>query len=125
MSRIYSRAGSFKFAIQGLKEAMINEPNFQIHIFLGLMAVIFGFVLGLSTAEWIILVFTIAFVLVLELFNTAIEAMVDLLSPKRHPKAKVAKDVSAAAVFVSSMVAIIVALVLFAPKILEKLHYLQ
>lgn len=121
MSRKYSVLGSFKFAFAGLKQAIIHEPNFQIHTLIGTTALIAGFILGLSTLEWIILAFVIAFVLILELFNTAIEAIVDHLSPKIHPKAKEAKDVSAAAVFVASIFAVGVGIVIFLPKILMQL----
>ncbi len=118
MSRKYSMFGSFRFAFAGLKEAMINEPNFQIHVLLGLTSLIVGFFVGLSKEEWIILSFTITFVLTLELFNTAIEAIVDLLHPEHHPKAKVAKDVAAASVFISSLLAVVVGFLLFTPKLL-------
>lgn len=118
MSRKYSIFGSFGFAFAGIKEAMTNEPNFQIHILIGLSALIAGFFVGLSRNEWIVMAFTIAFVLILELFNTAIEAIVDHLSPKRHPKAKIAKDVSAAAVFIAAFLAVIIGLLLFIPKLL-------
>jgi undecaprenol kinase len=119
MSRRYTILGSVAFALNGLRIAVTNEPNFQFHIIIGLTALIVGYFLGLSTIEWIVLMFTIFFVLILELFNTAIEAIVDHLSPGFHPKAKIAKDVSAAAVFLSSIFAFLVGLILFVPKILE------
>lgn len=122
MSRQYSVVRSFKFAFDGLKEALINEPNFQIHSVIGLTTLIAGFILELPSLEWIVLAFTITFVLILELFNTAIEAIVDHLSPGIHPKAKVAKDVSAAAVLLASICAVLVGIVIFLPRILRLLE---
>lgn len=120
MSRKYPVARSFRFAFEGLKEAIFNEPNFQIHTLVGFAALMFGIMLGLTRTEWVIIVFTIAFVLILELFNTAIEKIVDLVNPNIHPKAKIAKDVSAAAVLLSAMVSVFVGIVIFVPKII---HY--
>lgn len=118
MSRKYSVLGSFRFALAGIKEALTNEPNFQIHTIIGITALLAGFIVHLSKVEWIVLLFTVAFVLILELFNTAVEAIVDHLSPKVHPKAKVAKDVSAAAVFIAALLAAVVGAILFVPKLL-------
>lgn len=118
MSKTRSLPRSFKHAFNGFHTAVRKEPNFQIHVMAGCTALIAGYVLGLYKTEWIILLFTIAFVLILELFNTAIEAIVDLLSPKYHEKAKLAKDVSAAAVLVSSVLAVIIGTLLFVPKII-------
>ena len=84
---------------------------------IAVIAVALGWWLKISKIEWIILFFTIAFVLVLELINTTLEAIVDIVSPRRHPKARVAKDVSAAAVFISAILALIVAGFIFLPKI--------
>ncbi len=117
MSRRHSPFESFRYAFDGIKEALVNEPNFRAHILFGSIALVVGMFLKLTQSEWIALAFTIAFVLVLELFNTAIEAIVDHLSPKRHPKAKVAKDVSAAAVLVAAMLSILVAFLIFIPKL--------
>lgn len=118
MSRKYTVFRSFKFAYEGLKEVVINEPNFKIHLIIGSGALVAGILLQLDTSEWLLLLFTICFVLILELFNTAIEKIVDLVSPELHPKAKIAKDVSAAAVLIAAFISILVAYFLFIPKIL-------
>lgn len=117
MSRKYNLPRSFRFAFAGLGEAIRNEPNFQIHVVIGSVTLILAVMVGLDIYEWIVLLFTISFVLILELFNTALEKIVDLVSPDIHPKAKIAKDVSAAAVLLAASVAIIIGTLLFLPKL--------
>ena len=108
---------SFSFAFEGLKEALREEPNFRIHILIGASALILASFLGFSPTEWIILIFTIIFVLVLELINTAVEEAVNLISKEVSKEAKVAKDVMAAAVLLGALLAVVVGLTLFLPKI--------
>jgi undecaprenol kinase len=118
MSRIRSLPQSFRFAFGGIKEAVKNEPNFRIHITFAVAALFAAFVLGCTTYEWLLLLFTIAFVLILELFNTSMESIVNLVSPEIRPQAKIAKDVSAAAVLLGAFISVVVGIVLFLPKIL-------
>ena len=118
MSREYSVTKSFKFAFEGIKAVFKEEPNLRIHFIFAIFALVAAFLLGFSTIEWLILAFTISFVLILELLNTALEAIVDLVSPEIKPEAKIAKDVSAAAVFLAAAFSVVVGIVLFLPKIL-------
>jgi len=118
MSREHSVGKSFSYAISGFGLALKNEPNIRIHLAVSLVAIIAAYFLRFSRNEWVILFFTIAFVLVLELINTTLEAIVDIVSPKFRPEAKFAKDVSAAAVLVSAILSLIVGAFLFLPKIL-------
>jgi diacylglycerol kinase len=83
-----------------------------------IIAIVLGLALKLSSQEWIILSFTIAFVLILEFINTALEAIVDMVSPRIRQEAKLAKDVAAAAVLVSAILSVVVGIFLFLPKIL-------
>jgi diacylglycerol kinase len=117
MSRTRTVPRSFKYAFDGILEALKNEPNFRLHLIVGTIAVFLAFFLKFSDKEWLILISTISFVLIMELLNTSIEAIVDLVSPQIRHKAKVAKDVSAAAVLIASILAVIVGIVLYAPKI--------
>lgn len=117
MSKKYGIVSSFKFAFEGLFEAFKKEPNLRIHVFFAILAIIAGFILRISPLEWIIVSFTIAWVFVMELLNTTLEALVDLQTPEQHPKAKVAKDVAAAGVLVSAFLSLVVAALLFIPKI--------
>lgn len=109
---------SFYYAFQGLKTALIQEPNIRIHFIAAILALTLGITLGLSTYEWLLLAFTIFYVITLELLNTVLEAIVNLVSPEIEPAAKVAKDVSAACVLLAAIMSIIVGIVLFAPKIM-------
>lgn len=108
---------SFSYAFSGIKTALRNEPNIRIHLVLALLASILAFFLNFSPTEWIILAFTIAFVLILELINTTLETIVDIVSPEATEQAKLAKDVSAAAVFISALLSIIIGAFLYLPKI--------
>jgi len=92
MSLVHSIPKSFSYAIQGLKKALSEEPNFRIHLVLGITACIAAFLLGFSALEWLILTVTIFFVLIQELINTSLENIVDLITPEIKNEAKVAKD---------------------------------
>jgi diacylglycerol kinase len=117
MSQKRSLTKSFGFAFAGVKAAFKNEPNFKIHVAIGLGALIAGFFLGLTRLEWLILAFTIFFVLITEMLNTVLEKIVDLASPEINEKARIAKDVSAAAVLFSAILALLVGAILFIPKL--------
>jgi len=83
-----------------------------------LFVLVFGFYFQISSFEWIALVLVISFVIISEMFNTAIEIDIDLTSPNYHPYARDTKDVAAAAVLFSIFISIIVGLIIFLPKIL-------
>ena len=110
---------SFYFAFEGIKQALKEEPNLRIHILIGLVSFVLAFFLGFSKIEWVILIFTVLFVLILELINTAIEDTVNLASPQVSKEAKVAKDVMAAAVLFGALLSVIVGLFLFLPKLIN------
>ncbi len=118
MSRKYPITKSFRFALSGLKSAFTKEPNFRIHVITAILALGAAYFLGLNSIEWLILSITIFLVIIFELLNTMLEAMVNLVSPELNAEAKIAKDVSAAAVLVSAIFSVIVGIVLFAPKLL-------
>ena len=82
-----------------------------------ILVIVLGFVLNLSSIEWAILLITIGLVLISEFINTSLEQIVDIVSPEKQEKAKIAKDVAAASVLVSAIVSILVAVFLFLPKI--------
>lgn len=118
METKHSLFKSFGFAIVGIKTELKKGRNFRIQILAGIIAIILGVVLKIPTAEWLALILIIASVLILELINTAIEEIVDLVSPEIQPKAKIAKDVSAGAVLVASIAAVFIGIFLFIPKVL-------
>lgn len=119
MSTVHNLSRSFKYAIDGITTAFRNEPNLKIHFSAALIATVAAIILKFSIIEWIILSFTIVLVITLELINTVLETLVDMISPEYRHEAKVAKDVSAAMVLISAVFSIIVGLLLFVPKILR------
>lgn len=125
MSKSRSLKESFGYALRGFRTAARQEPNFQIHLAFGFAALVLAILVGFSTFEWLILLFTISFVLIMELINTVLEALVDLVSPGIQPKARVAKDVSAAAVLLSAGISIFVGVALFIPKLIATAQVMQ
>jgi diacylglycerol kinase (ATP) len=109
---------SFRYAFAGIRYLLWTQRNAKIHSALGVLAIIFGLLLGLAQAEWLAVILTITIVFVAEGFNTAIEATVDLAMPEYHPLAKVAKDVAAGTVLLTAIAAIIVGLIVFLPHLL-------
>ncbi len=109
---------SFTYPIKGLRYAYRNEQNLAVDVGVALLVTAAGFIFKLNLVEWAILALTIGLVISCELINTAIEAVVDLVTEDYHPLAKVAKDTAAAAVFVFAIVAVIVGLIIFLPKVI-------
>ena len=111
---------SFKYAIQGILTSFKTERNMKIHICIMILVIIVGILFEINKYEWIICVICFAIVIGGELFNTAIETVVDMVMPYKNEKAKLAKDVSAGAVLVLAMGAAIVGFIIFMPKIFLK-----
>lgn len=104
------------YAINGIKYALKTEINMRLHFVITLGVVVFGFIFKVSVIEWLFLLLTIGFVLTAEIFNTAVEHMLDYLAPERHPTVGVIKDLTAGAVLVSSLMAFLVGLIIFLPR---------
>lgn len=109
----------FGYAFSGLGYAFKSQLNFKVHILVAIVTSIAGCWFKLSLTEWLWIVVAIGMVLATELLNTAIEVLVDLISPEIHPKAKIIKDVAAAAVLITAFTAAIIGLIIFIPKILD------
>jgi diacylglycerol kinase (ATP) len=105
---------SFQHAYQGIVSAVRTQRNLRFHFFAALGVLIAGLILGVSALEMAVLVLTICFIFVVEMLNTALEFVVDLVTKEYHPLAKLAKDVSAGAVLVSSVGAVLVGLLVLA-----------
>lgn len=108
---------SFLFAFKGLAYAFKTQLNFRIHCFFTVAAVVLGLYVQLNFSEWLWISLAIALVIILELINTAIEVLVDLISPEQNFKAGSIKDLSAAAVLVAGLFALMVGLIIFVPKL--------
>ena len=109
---------SFKFSFDGLKYAYTHEQSLALHVIVMAFIILCGFVFKITPIQWVITLVMGALILVAELFNTSIEAVVDMVTQEYHPLAKVAKDTASAACFVADMVAAGMWLVVFGPKII-------
>lgn len=109
----------FGYAFAGLGHALKTQLNFRVHCLALVLVVLLGWYFKLTAQEWLWIALACGFVLASELFNTAIEVLVDLVSPEIHPKAKIIKDVSAAAVLIAAIAAMLVGLLIFVPKIID------
>lgn len=109
---------SFYYAFSGIVEGIKSERNMMIHYFALCMVVVFGITLKLSVTEWCICLILCAIVISLELMNTAIECVVDLVTEEYDQKAKKAKDMAAGAVLVAAAVAALIGGFIFLPKII-------
>jgi diacylglycerol kinase (ATP) len=112
------RIKSFSFAINGIIALVKKEHNARIHLVASLCVTILGFVLKISTAEWISIVIVIGLVIISELFNTAIEKLADLVDSNWNKQIGQVKDYSAGAGLISAIVSVIVGGLIFIPKIL-------
>ena len=106
---------SFKYAYEGFISALKEEPNLKLHFAIGFLVVVAGFYFQISKLDWVVLVTMIGLVISVELTNTAIEAVVDYLIKEDHPGAKIAKDISAAAVLITAVTSAVVGVVVFLP----------
>lgn len=106
---------SFKYAFAGIMAALKEEPNLKFHLLFGLTVILISFMLKISQRDWMTIIFLIGFVVAVELTNTAIEAVVDHVIQTTHPGAKLAKDISAGAVLVAAITAVIIGLMIFLP----------
>ncbi len=109
---------SFKYAFEGIAECFRQGRNIRIQSCAAVVAVLLGFLLGISLVEWVVIIFCIGGVLGAECFNTSFEDVVDLACPEIHPKAKAAKDLAAAGVLVWSIASFIIGLIVFVPRLL-------
>ena len=122
-SRGLGRFGrSFKYSLEGLAYAFKFEQSLTIHVIATVAVVIVNILLKVTGTEWALLLLTIGVVLSTELINTAIEAVVDLVTLEIHPLAKIAKDCASAATFVNAMLSIVIALLVYGPYIVKLLN---
>ena len=115
------RIRSFNNALNGFRSVLYTQHNFLIHILLGVISILMGIILEISLMEWIAIVIVISVVLSAEIFNTAIELLVDYISMEKNDVARDIKDISAAAVLLISMGALVTGLVIFIPKLIPLL----
>lgn len=109
---------SFGYAFEGIFTCIKKERNMKIHCCAAVLVVVCGLLLGINATEWCICLILFGLVMALELVNTAVEAVVDLVTEERKPLAKIAKDTAAGAVLIAAIMAAIVGCILFLPKII-------
>jgi diacylglycerol kinase len=117
-----SRIRSFGYAFRGWWHVLRTQQNAWIHAFVSTAVIIVSLWLRLPPRDLAVLLVTIAIVWAAEFFNTAIEAVVDLASPVRHPLAEVGKDVGAAAVLIAALAAAGVGLLIIGPPLWERVQ---
>ena len=109
---------SFKYAFSGISYVFKTSRNFKIQLIFALTSLMIGFLLQISLSNYVILIATIMSVLILEILNTSIESIVDLVVKKEFSSlAKISKDTSAGAVLLASINSVIIAVSIFVPKI--------
>lgn len=119
-----SRLRAFKYAFHGWWYVIRTQRNAWIHALMTALVVLVALWLRLPTRDWAVLLLTIALVWTAEFANTALEAVVDLASPSRHPLAKVGKDVGAAAVLIAALTSVAVGLLILGPPLWGKIKVL-
>ncbi len=120
----YSRFSSFKYAFSGWWCVLRTQHNARIHAVATLSVIVLAIWLNIPTHDWAILTLTIGAVWSAECMNTGIEATIDLVSPQKHPLAKIAKDAGAASVLIAAIVSVIVGIILLGPPLITKIAYL-
>lgn len=115
---------SFGFAIKGIRLVFASEANIQIHLVISALVIICGFIFNISTTEWLLCLLCMGVVMGLEMMNTAIEQLVDLVSPEKNPLAGKVKDIAAGAVLIAVFFSVIIGLIIFVPKGWESLMIL-
>jgi len=118
----HSRVRSFRNAFSGWWYVIRTQRNAWIHTLATICVVLLSAWLALPLRDWAVLILTIAMVWTAEFLNSALEAVVDLASPQRHPLAKVGKDVGAAGVLIAAFSAVVIGILILGPPLLARLE---
>lgn len=117
--RRYPLVKSFYYASRGLVEALKTERNIQIHSIVTVVVILAGLFFSLNWMEWLFILVAIVGTITLELVNSAIERVVDLVTKEYHPLARQAKDIAAGAVFLYAIFSCLVGIIIFLPKFIS------
>lgn len=120
-NKMKARLRSFGYAYKGIRLVFGKEPNMNIHLLFCMLVLIFGFIFDISIVEWLICLLCFGLVVSLEMVNSAIERLVDLVSPQKQASAGAIKDIAAGAVLVAAIASAIIGLLIFIPKVLVAL----
>lgn len=122
MRKSKSLIESFNNAVNGIIYALRSERNLKVHFALAIIVIVISLFFDFSRTEFLTLCFTITFVLMAEMFNTAVERVVDLITEDYHPLARLAKDIAAGGVLISAINALIVGYLLFFDRLAPISH---
>ena len=122
MTYLKGRVRSIGHAARGIASLLRDEPNARIHALAAVLVALAGIWLHVSAVEWGLLALAITVVWAAEAMNTAVEALVDLVSPDRHALAGKAKDVAAGAVLLAAFGAVVIGVLVFVPRLLDLLN---
>ncbi|HEY5689787.1 MAG TPA: diacylglycerol kinase family protein [Yeosuana sp.] len=112
-----SRLKSVGFAFRGTYFLLKTEASIQVQFGIFLLLTVLGFYFNISTAEWLIQYLAISIVMSIEAINTAVEELANFIHPEKHKKIGLIKDIAAGAVFIASIFAVIIGLIIYIPKI--------
>lgn len=116
-----SRIRSFRFAFNGLRILFTEESNARVHLFFAVVIIILGIILNISRFEWLAVVFAIGLVMCLEIINSALERIGNLISHEENINIGKMKDLAAAGVLIGSITAAAIGLIIFIPELLDLL----
>lgn len=110
---------TFSYAIEGILNALRSEKNMRFHLFCSIIVLLVSYYFSITKTEWLFILLAIGGMFALELANTAIERVVDLVTSEYHPLAKQAKDLAAGAVFVYAILSVAIGIIIFLPYIFK------
>jgi len=116
-SFLVGRIKSIGYALKGACHLIATEASIKVQFVIGILMTFAGFYFELSTTEWMIQITVIALIMTIEGINTAIEEIADFVHPEYHKKIGLIKDISAGAVFIFAIAAVIIGLIIYIPKI--------
>ena len=113
---LVGRLKSIKYAVKGAWLLFTTEHSIIAQLVIGIIMTVVGFIINLTTTEWLFQVFAIGLVLIAEASNTAIEYLCDFIHPGYHKKIGFIKDIAAGIPFIAAIIAIIIGLIIYLPK---------
>ena len=113
---ILNRLKSVAYAIKGFVYLIKTESSIQIQMVIAIVMTIFGFIMNITSTEWMLQIFAIGLVMSAESINTAIEKLADFINPNFNEKIGILKDIAAGAVFISALIAVIIGFIIYLPK---------
>lgn len=114
---VYNTLLSFKYAFKGIYFLLATQRNARIHLAAMALVIFGGFYFSISSTEWMVVIIAIGLVFAAEAFNTAIEQLVDMVSPEFNKSAGRIKDLAAGVVLITAIAAAIAGIIIFGPKI--------